>query len=165
MYCTYCLGLYFISLTTDNASVNDVIMTTVTRCLLARYGIVYTPDMHIRCLAHIINLVVQAFLFGIEEGDDPDKEDWYELNKDTPIHFDIDKDDQQQALDNEELEDDENENGVWDMSEIDNDREDSGILMEPEEVELVELAGQAGSISRVRFSLRTTIETAHLFFS
>jgi hypothetical protein len=31
--------------------------------------------MHIRCIAYVISLVVQALLFGIDEGYDPEKED------------------------------------------------------------------------------------------
>jgi hypothetical protein len=136
---------YFISLTTDNASVNDVVVSTAARCLLARYDIPFTPDMHIRCIAHVINLVVQAFLFGIDEGDDPELDDWYELNKDAPIHYDIDKDQEQRALDEEDHGDEE--------AEVDSSISDLGSI-QPEEMdtalsETIEEVGKGGAITRV----------------
>ena len=58
--------------------------------------------MHIRCIAHVINLVVQAFLFAIDEvEDDPENVDYY--NKDLPIHYDIEEDEELTAMENEEL--------------------------------------------------------------
>ena len=107
--------------------------------------------MHIRCIAHVINLVVQAFLFAIDEGDDPDVEDWYELNKDAPIHYDISKDQDQQALDNEGLEDDEDANAAGDVPSENIDETSSGVRVEPEEMLTVEEVGKGGPITRVRF--------------
>ena len=93
---------HFVSLTTDNASVNDVLVSTVARCLLARYGIPENKDAHIRCIAHVINLIVQAFLHGLEEvDDDPDIEDYF--NTDAPIHYDVTQDKEQVALEDEEF--------------------------------------------------------------
>lgn len=97
--------IYFISLTSDNASVNNVIVETVARCLLARYNIPWTPDMHIRCIAHVINLIVQAFLYGMDEADDPDIVDNFDSNKDAPIHYNVDEDEDQIAMENEAMED------------------------------------------------------------
>ncbi len=107
--------------------------------------------MHIRCIAHVINLVVQAFLFGINEGDDPEMDDWYELNKDAPVHFDINKDEEQQALDNEVLEGDgdEDNNGLWDISAETIDEGSSGVRMDPEEALRVDEVGKGGPITRV----------------
>ena len=45
------------------------------RCILAHYGVPFRPNMHIRSIAYVISLVVQALLFGIDEADDPEKED------------------------------------------------------------------------------------------
>ena len=121
------------------------------QCLLSRYGIPFMPDMHICCIAHVISLVVQAFLFAIDEGDDPDVEDWYELNKDTPIHYDISKDQDQQALDNEGLDDNEDDNAAGDVSSENIDESSSGVRVEPEEMLTVEEVGKGGPITRVRF--------------
>lgn len=58
--------------------------------------------MHIRCITHVINLIVPAFLFGIDEVDDsPDEVDYYD--KDLPIHYDVEEDEELIALENEEL--------------------------------------------------------------
>jgi hypothetical protein len=97
------LNLYFISLTTDNASVNDVVVSTASRCLLARYGIAFQPDCHIRCIAHIVNLVVQALLSTLEEADDPDILDYFEIHKGEAIHYNVDDDEDQAALEAEEI--------------------------------------------------------------
>ena len=70
---------------------------------LTCYGILYTPDMHIQCIAHVINLIVQAFLAALDEADKPDDIDYYEFMKDLPIHYNVDKDQDQITLDNELL--------------------------------------------------------------
>jgi len=65
------LGLHFISLTTDSAPVNDVIVGTAVRSVHDEDGVPYTPDMHIHCIDHIINIVAQAFLAGLDLGMTP----------------------------------------------------------------------------------------------
>lgn len=82
---------------------NDVLVTTAARCLLVQYGINPSPHMHIRCVAHVINLVVQAFLHGMDEADDPNITDYFEINKDMPIHYNVDEDEDQLEMENEEL--------------------------------------------------------------
>lgn len=94
---------YFKSLTTDNASVNDVLVKTVSKKLLKRYNVPYTPDSHIRCFAHIVNLIVQAFLASMDEAPDPDDEDQYADITDYPLHYDVDAEDEQIALKSEKL--------------------------------------------------------------
>lgn len=102
LYClTFLRSVYFSALTTDNASVNDVLVKTTGRFILTRYGIPWTPDMHIRCIAHVVNLVVQAFLAAIDEADDPDEVDYYKLNKGNPIHYNVEEDEEQIALEAE----------------------------------------------------------------
>ncbi|KAF5317764.1 hypothetical protein D9619_012500 [Psilocybe cf. subviscida] len=98
-------GLAFVngSLTTDNASVNDVLVDTVAKRLLERYGVPYTPDCHIRCFAHITNLVVQSFLASMDEAPDPDDDDEYADITDYPLHYDVDADEEQIALESEKL--------------------------------------------------------------
>ena len=72
--------LYFISLTMDNASPNDVLARTLRVLLLKRYGIHFTPENgQIRCLAHVVNLIVQKILHELFEADDPALQDYYEL--------------------------------------------------------------------------------------
>ncbi|CAA7264626.1 unnamed protein product [Cyclocybe aegerita] len=89
------------ALMTANASVNDVLVKTVARYILARYTIPYTPDMHVRCVAHIINLVVQAFLAGLDEAPDPDEEDLFDVIEDYLIHYDVEKDEVHKAMEDE----------------------------------------------------------------
>jgi hypothetical protein len=93
------------SITTDNVSVNDVLIATVARILLAKYGIPESTNLHIRCICHVVNLVVQDILAALGEADAPDNIDYYSLNKEQPFHLDIDTDSDQVALDNEEFED------------------------------------------------------------
>jgi len=80
-------------------------METAAHCLLACYNIPWTPDMHIWCIAHVINLVVQAFLHGIDEADDPNIVDNFDSNKDDPIHYNINEDEDQITMENEAIED------------------------------------------------------------
>jgi hypothetical protein len=114
---------YIISVTTDNASVNDVIVSVAGQIVLAKYGVSYTPDMHIRCIAHVVNLVVQAVLAALDEADDPDNIDYFTLHKETPIHYSVDKDEDQARLEAEELGEcdigDEEEADVFDAAEKD----------------------------------------------
>ena len=120
---------------------NDVIIETAARCLLARYGIAYTPDMQVRCIAHVLNLVVQAFLYGMDEALDPDDIDYYKDHKDGPIHYDIDKDEEQLAMENEDLSQDEMANP--EMERV--------PLSVEEEREMVDSMGGESAIKRVSF--------------
>ncbi len=57
---THLIG-YF---TTDNASLNDTLLETLAKNLLIKYGARINPQKRqIRCLSHIINLALSAFLF------------------------------------------------------------------------------------------------------
>jgi hypothetical protein len=94
-----------ISVSTDNASVNDVVIVTIAQIRLARYGIPPSPNLHIRCVCHVVNLVVQAILAALGEADNPDEVDYYTLNKKQPLHLDIDADPDQIELDSEEFQD------------------------------------------------------------
>ncbi|CDO77912.1 hypothetical protein BN946_scf184727.g1, partial [Trametes cinnabarina] len=94
---------YFVSLTMDNASANDVLARTVGLLLLKRYGIHFTPENgRIRCIAHVVNLVVQKILSKLFEADDPVLADYYELwNKHLPFHYDLEADDENHQFQNE----------------------------------------------------------------
>ncbi|KAF8347489.1 hypothetical protein F5887DRAFT_882038, partial [Amanita rubescens] len=105
-------------LTTDNASVNDVLVATAGRILETRYGVAYSPDMHIRCIAHVINLVVQAFLHQLDEAEHPDKEDHWAVNGELPIHYDIQADEDIRLMEMEGASDD---NDIGDDEKIDDD--------------------------------------------
>jgi hypothetical protein len=97
-----------------------MIVTTAAQLMLARYGIPYTPDMHIRCIAHVVNLVVQAFLAAMDEADDPDMLDYFTLHKDAPLHYDVNEDKDQAELEAEADNDDP-------TMDVDEDPEPSGI--------------------------------------
>ncbi|KAF5309197.1 hypothetical protein D9619_012818 [Psilocybe cf. subviscida] len=92
------------SLTCDNASVNDVIVETTQRSLLGRYNIPDSTDKHIRCMAHVINLIVQAFLASMDEAVDPDEYDSYVDLKSFPIHYDGNTDEEQHTVEQDEKE-------------------------------------------------------------
>ena len=85
---------------------NDVIIATVAHYLLTKYGIPESPNHHIRCLCHIVNLVVQLILAALGEADNPKDNNHFLLNKAQPFHLDIDNDLDQVALDWEEFDDD-----------------------------------------------------------
>jgi hypothetical protein len=96
-------NLYMISLTTNNTSVNDVIIEVTGKIILQKYNVPYTPDMHIRCIAHVVNLIVQAFLAAMDEADSPDDIDYFLLHKESPIHYDPDDDEDHTAMESEDV--------------------------------------------------------------
>ena len=69
------------------------------------YGVPLHPNnSHIRCLAHVVNLVVQKMLSVAKEVDDPDFQDYYEqLNKQFPVHYDVDRDEELRDFETEEV--------------------------------------------------------------
>jgi hypothetical protein len=81
--------------------------------------------MHIRCIAHVVNLVVQALLHELDEADNPDEEDYFASTKDTPLHYDVEKDEDQIDLEKEEFDED--------MME-----EDDEMVLDDEEMSLAE---------------------------
>jgi hypothetical protein len=73
---------------------------------------------------HVINLVVQKIPALLEEANDPDIVDYYTSNKDQPIHYDPEDDEDLQALENEvdvedegklEEEEDADESFMWEL--------------------------------------------------
>jgi hypothetical protein len=93
---------HFFTLVTDNAAANNALFRTAARYLLSLYNIPEHPDRHIRCLAHVINLVVQAILAALDKADVCDDVggdgDYFRLNKDGPIHYDVNCDPDQAEL-------------------------------------------------------------------
>lgn len=76
-----------------------------------------------RCLAHVVNLVVQKILAALDEAEDPDDKDEYVENKDLPIHYDPENDPDLNALQGEVFESDidqgtEEEDAVGIMKEL-----------------------------------------------
>ena len=127
----------------DNASVNDVIIVTITQIHLARYGIPPSPNLHICCVCHVVNLVVQAILAALGEADDPDKVDYYTLNKEQSLHLDINANPDQIELDGEEFQD-----------EVDDEMtpEENIMLEEEEKLKATESPLSKVHISPVKFS-------------
>lgn len=87
----------------DNVLSNDVLARTLEGLLMQRYGIHFSPENgQIRCLAHVVNLVVQKVLSSVLDADDPDINDYYLANKFLPFHYDLGSDEDLQVLESEE---------------------------------------------------------------
>ena len=71
---------------------------------MERYGVPFHPNnSHICCLAHVVNLVAQKVLSVAKEVDDPEFQDYYEqLNKQFPVHYNLDGDEDLQDFENKE---------------------------------------------------------------
>ncbi|KNB06175.1 hypothetical protein FOXG_19594 [Fusarium oxysporum f. sp. lycopersici 4287] len=84
--------------TGDNATSNDTLLIELSRSLKLEFGIDYDPTTHrIRCLDHILNLALQAFLLAtskealkaalaaIEETEDTDPYELFSAYLDVPV--------------------------------------------------------------------------------
>jgi hypothetical protein len=101
----------------DNASNCDVLARVLGILLMERYGMQFHSDnARIRCLAHVVNIVVQTLLKQLNEAEDPDVLDWFEANKHLPIHYDGDEDEEVKAMEDEDLA--EAEDGSIEIGEI-----------------------------------------------
>ncbi|KAJ6558728.1 hypothetical protein B0H10DRAFT_1650243, partial [Mycena sp. CBHHK59/15] len=70
--------VYLIAVTLDNAAPNDVLIRTLSRLLQEKFDLQFIPDnSQIRCLAHVVNLIVQKILATLDEASDPDVQDDY----------------------------------------------------------------------------------------
>lgn len=95
----------------DNATSNDVLARSLAT-LLIKYNVEFDPKSgQIRCLPHVINLVVQQILSKLSSGDvaDLDVDDYYNEAKKHLVHYDPNNDPDVQELEDEYLDD---ENGV-----------------------------------------------------
>lgn len=92
-----------ISITMDNAATNDVLARTLATLLLQRYNLHFVPQNgQIRCLAHVVNLVVQQMLSELLDVDNPDISDYYhELNKHEPFHYNPENDEEVRMFEQE----------------------------------------------------------------
>ena len=86
----------------DNASVCDVLARAAGVMLLQKYGLnFHAQNARIWCMAHVVNLIVQALLAALNEADDPEKDNYYIPNKHLPFHYDLDDDDEVQEMEAE----------------------------------------------------------------
>lgn len=85
---------HILAIVLDNASPNDVLVRTVGELILERYGVPFHAENgQIRCIAHVVNLVVQKILKELLEIDeDPEDNDYFMFSKHLPIHYDPDDD-------------------------------------------------------------------------
>ena len=153
------------ALATDNATTNDEIFRNVSRYLLSLYRTPEHADRHIQCLAHVINLVVQAILAGLDEADslydDPvnelrndDLHDYYLQNKDTPIHYDVATDPTQDEL--EAARDDDMAMEFLDVGEFD----DELLGIEDEIEDELKQLGLTSALKKVRVARSCALDTS-----
>jgi hypothetical protein len=88
------MDAHIIQLMMDNASANDTLALALERLLDVRYNIKFDPAHHRgRCLAHVVNLIVQKLLKSLGEiDDDPEDLDYFLLNRTADIHYSVDDD-------------------------------------------------------------------------
>jgi hypothetical protein len=88
----------------DNMSNGDVLARVLGILLMERYGMEFHSDnTRIRCLAHVVNIVVQTLLKQLNEAEDPKILDWFEGNRHLPVHYDGDEDEEVKAMEAEDL--------------------------------------------------------------
>ena len=94
---------------TNGAIVNDVLADTVKNALQTLYDIHLSDDMHINCMAHIINLVVQDFLGVLDEAElctaDGGANDYFLMHKNKPLLYQPEDDAELQDLEGSREED------------------------------------------------------------
>ncbi|OCH91584.1 hypothetical protein OBBRIDRAFT_728545 [Obba rivulosa] len=76
---------------------------TLSKLLQKHYLIPFVSEnSQIRCLAHVVNLVVQKMLSALNDAEDPDIVDYYLGQKFLPIHYDPNEDEEAVAHDGPE---------------------------------------------------------------
>lgn len=121
--------IHFLALTMDNVSSNDVLARTLGQ-LLTKYDVEFDPvNGQIRCMPHVINLVVQKILSVLCDAQvssdsvaDPDVEDYHPTTKRYPVHYDPSEDADLAAL--EEEYDHKNTDSVQEKEDSDEDFDD-----------------------------------------
>ena len=89
-------------------------------------------NAHIRCLAHVVNLVVQKILAALDEANDLDLIDYFQqYMKSLPVHYNADNDEALKELENEDL--------ILDANDSNDDDSDNGLfqVVEPKDGEEV----------------------------
>lgn len=82
----------------------DVLACVLGTLLMERYGLSFHSDnARIRCLAHIVNIVVQTLLKELDKADDPTTNDNFESMKKMPVHYSPDDDEDLQEMETEDL--------------------------------------------------------------
>ncbi|GJF01034.1 hypothetical protein PsYK624_173400, partial [Phanerochaete sordida] len=76
----------------DNASVNGVATRYLSKRISGKQDRTNARDMQVGCAAHVVNLVVQAFLSGLGLAPDPDEEDLYESARAFDLVYDPEQD-------------------------------------------------------------------------
>src|ERR1700683_3611977 len=103
----------------DNGSVCDVLARSAGVLLLQKYSLQFhAQNAQIRCMAHVVNLIVQAILAELNEADDPEQDDYYIPNKHIPFHYDPDDDEEVQQMEDEEDEEGGGEDGDEEFVEL-----------------------------------------------
>ncbi|KAF8262481.1 hypothetical protein EI94DRAFT_1602044, partial [Lactarius quietus] len=89
---------------TSSGMINAVLSRIVGRKLMELYHVPFHPNnSHIHCLAHVVNLIAQKMLSVAKDVDDPELQDYYEsLNKQFPVHYDLDNNDELQDFENKD---------------------------------------------------------------
>jgi hypothetical protein len=92
-------SLHMLALTMDNASAS-----TLAQVVEMKYGNEFIPDHHqIRCLAHVVNLVVQALLANLGLVDhSPEQQDYFMQGRAEAIHYSADDDPEVQSMETAE---------------------------------------------------------------
>lgn len=88
----------------DNVSNCDLLAYVLGVLLMECYGLPFhSNNAHIQCLAHVVNIVIQTILKQLNEANDPDINDWYEANKNQPVHYNVNKNKDQREMELEKL--------------------------------------------------------------
>ena len=142
----------------NNGSSNDVMARSLSHLLWARYHLNYpAQENRIRCMGHVVNLVTQAMLFAIQETEDLEVNDHFEIHKFEHIHLDdklaeklygfLDKESEagsSKVRETEKADNDTDEEVVW------SDEELTELLAEVESKESVDANAREQSASTIK---------------
>ncbi|SJL11862.1 uncharacterized protein ARMOST_15273 [Armillaria ostoyae] len=128
---------YLLTVSMDNASVNEMLATTLATLMLQHYRLKFVPENgYIHCLDHVVSLVVQALMNALEEAEDPNVLDYHGPNKKYPSHYSEDDDEALRELEAEierEMDEDELLRTSSNIENEDNDELLEAILSDVDE--------------------------------